>query len=183
MGRAGSRRAGGPGGHFLRAVPGRLAFPGAADRKDSLKRASNAPRGSCGRHLALRRHATSKLPESGSLAEVRTLGFRGEALPSIAHVARLEIESRAAGSDSAVRALARGESVRMEECAHAPGTTVRVEGIFDDLPPRKKFLRSPRSEVKAAVRLVSAYALARPEAAFSLTVEGKSIFRWARAAS
>lgn len=132
--------------------------------------------------LALTRHATSKMPEAGLFA-VTTLGFRGEALPSIAHVARLTIESRATGSDSAVRAIARGEHLRVEECAHAPGTTVRVEGIFDDLPPRKKFLRSPRSEVKAAVRLVTAYALARPDVAISLEVEGKYVMRLARATS
>ncbi len=132
--------------------------------------------------LALTRHATSKMPEAGLFA-VTTLGFRGEALPSIAHVARLTIESRATGSDSAVRASARGDQVRLEEIAHAPGTTVRVEGIFDDLPPRKKFLRSPRSEVKAAVRLVTAYALARPDVAMSLEVEGRYVLRLARATS
>ncbi|HVP38246.1 MAG TPA: DNA mismatch repair endonuclease MutL, partial [Candidatus Saccharimonadales bacterium] len=133
--------------------------------------------------LALARHATSKLPEGGALHEVRTLGFRGEALPSVAAVARVTLETRSAGAAGAVRARARGTRLELEDCARAPGTTVRVEGLFEDLPPRRKFLRSARSEVRAAVRLLTAYALARPEVAFTLEVDGREQLRWPRADS
>ncbi|MBI5836673.1 MAG: DNA mismatch repair endonuclease MutL [Candidatus Eisenbacteria bacterium] len=133
--------------------------------------------------LALTRHATSKMPESGTLEEVTTLGFRGEALPSIATVARVTLETRPGAEQSGTRARAHGEELRLEECARAAGTTVRVEDLFESLPGRRKFLRSARSEVRAAVRLVSAYALARPDVAFTLEVDGREQLRWARAAS
>ncbi|MDJ0641381.1 MAG: DNA mismatch repair endonuclease MutL [Erythrobacter sp.] len=126
--------------------------------------------------LALERHATSKLPDD-AIELVSTLGFRGEALPSIASVARLTIESRVRDSSEGwKRVVDHGEIVEDGPAALPPGTRVRVEQLFAKVPARRKFLRTPRSEYIACLDIVRRLAMARPEIAFTLTngAEGKS---------
>jgi DNA mismatch repair protein MutL len=125
--------------------------------------------------LALARHATSKLDPDGEVGAVATLGFRGEALPSIAAAADVEIVSRAPGeSGAAVRARAAVvEAVR--PAAAAPGTTVTVRELFARQPARRKFLRTPPAEAGQVAQVVSHYALAYPEVAFSLSVDGRRV--------
>jgi len=124
--------------------------------------------------LALERHATSKLPEEivgeeGALEQVATLGFRGEALPSIASVARLVLESRQHGApDGWRRVVDHGALTEDGPAALPPGTKVRVEQLFAQVPARRKFLRSARSEYAACLDVVRRLAMARPDIAFSL---------------
>lgn len=129
--------------------------------------------------LALERHATSKLPESlvgdsGAIEAVETLGFRGEALPSIASVARVSIESRPQGSyDGWMRVVDNGVLVSEGPAALPPGTRVRVERMFERIPARRKFLRSARSEWAAALDVVRRLAMARPDIGFTLEHDGR----------
>ena len=128
--------------------------------------------------LALERHATSKLPDSligpdGAIELVTTLGFRGEALPSIASVARLTIESREAGAAEGWRRVVdHGALLADEPAALPPGTRVRVEELFAKVPARRKFLRSARSEYAACLDVVRRLAMARPDIAFTLETLG-----------
>ncbi|MDZ4274723.1 MAG: DNA mismatch repair endonuclease MutL [Erythrobacter sp.] len=128
--------------------------------------------------LALERHATSKLPDSligedGAIELVTTLGFRGEALPSIASVARLTIESREAGAAEGWRRVVdHGAVLADEPAALPPGTRVRVEELFAKVPARRKFLRTARSEYAACLDVVRRLAMARADIAFSLETVG-----------
>lgn len=125
--------------------------------------------------LALERHATSKLPDD-AIEAVSTLGFRGEALPSIASVATLTIESRVRGADGWLRRVDNGTVVAEEPAALPPGTRVRVDGLFARVPARRKFLRSARSEYAACLDVVKRLAMARPEIGFALDHDGRRIF-------
>lgn len=122
--------------------------------------------------LALERHATSKLP-GDDIEHVATMGFRGEALPSIASVARLSIESRVRGADGWRRVVDNGRVAEEGPAALPPGTRVRVEGLFGKVPARRKFLRTPRSEYAAALDVVRRLAMARPDIGFSLEHDGR----------
>ncbi|MBI1401604.1 MAG: DNA mismatch repair endonuclease MutL [Porphyrobacter sp.] len=128
--------------------------------------------------LALERHATSKLPDSligedGAIELVTTLGFRGEALPSIASVARLTIESREQSASEAWRRVVdHGAVLADEPAALPPGTRVRVEELFAKVPARRKFLRTARSEYAACLDVVRRLAMARPDIAFTLETLG-----------
>ena len=122
--------------------------------------------------LALERHATSKLPDE-AIEQVATLGFRGEALPSIASVARLRLESRVRGHDGWARIVDNGKLVSEGPAALPPGTRVTVEGLFERVPARRKFLRSPRSEYAACLDVVKRLAMARPDIGFSLDHDGR----------
>jgi DNA mismatch repair protein MutL len=122
--------------------------------------------------LALERHATSKLPDD-AIDQVATLGFRGEALPSIASVARLTLESRVRGAEGWSRIVDNGEVVREGPAALPPGTRVRVEALFARVPARRKFLRSARSEYAACLDVVKRLAMARPDIAFSVEHDGR----------
>ncbi|WP_109806800.1 DNA mismatch repair endonuclease MutL [Sphingosinithalassobacter portus] len=122
--------------------------------------------------LALERHATSKLPDD-AIEAVETLGFRGEALPSIASVARLTLESRVRGSDGWARVVDNGELVEEGPAALPPGTRVRVEQLFARVPARRKFLRSARAEYAACLDTVRRLAMARPDIGFSLEHDGR----------
>src|SRR5919107_3648119 len=122
--------------------------------------------------LALERHATSKLPDD-AIEHVSTLGFRGEALPSIASVARLSIESRVRGADGWSRVVDNGQVVAEGPTALPPGTRILVEDLFARVPARRKFLRSPRAEYAACVDVVKRLAMARPDVGFTLDHEGR----------
>lgn len=122
--------------------------------------------------LALERHATSKLP-GDDIEHVATMGFRGEALPSIASVARLSLESRVRGADGWRRVVDNGRVVEEAPAALPPGTRVRVEGLFEKVPARLKFLRTPRSEYAAALDVMKRLAMARPDIGFSLEHDGR----------
>ena len=123
---------------------------------------------------AFQRHATSKLANDADLASVLTLGFRGEALPSIAAVAEVEMVSRPAASDSAAKLRLVPEiPAEISACGAPVGTSVTVRRLFARLPARRKFLRSPASETNAVATAVSHYALAYPEVRFILTMDGR----------
>ena len=125
--------------------------------------------------LALERHATSKLPDE-NIELVATLGFRGEALPSIASVSRLTIESRPRSSDEGWRRVVdHGELAGDGPAALPPGTRIRVEQLFAKVPARRKFLRSPRSEYAACLDVVRRLAMARPDVGFTLEHDGRRV--------
>ncbi len=118
--------------------------------------------------LAFERHATSKLPND-AIEQVATLGFRGEALPSIASVSRFVLESRPAGAAQGWRRVVDHGELRDDGPAALPaGTRVQVEQMFAKIPARRKFLRSARSEYIAALDVVRRLAMARPDIAFTL---------------
>jgi DNA mismatch repair protein MutL len=124
--------------------------------------------------LALERHATSKLPDD-EIDQVTTLGFRGEALPSIASVARLTIESRVRGAEGWSRIVDNGTLVAEGPAALPPGTRVRVEQLFARVPARRKFMRSARSEYAACLDVMKRLAMARPDVAFSVEHDGRRV--------
>jgi DNA mismatch repair protein MutL len=127
--------------------------------------------------LAIERHATSKLADD-QLVRITTLGFRGEALPSIASVSRLRLVSRTAAMDEAFSLeVAGGEIGRQAPAAGPKGTRVEVRDLFFKVPARLKFLRSDRSEAEAAEEVVRRLALARPELAFAFQVDGRAVWR------
>ena len=119
--------------------------------------------------LAFERHATSKLRSSDDLLSIATLGFRGEALPSIASVARVSLETRAE-EDAVGTALeiAGGNILRIEDTGLPTGTTIAVKDLFFNTPARRKFLRSEQTELSHVAALVTHYALAHPDKHFEL---------------
>ena len=124
--------------------------------------------------LALERHATSKLPDE-AIDRVTSFGFRGEALPSIASVSRLILESRVRGADGWRIEIDHGERIAEGPAALPPGTRIRVERLFEKVPARRKFLRSPRAEYAACLNSVKRLAMARSDVAFTLDHEGRRI--------
>jgi DNA mismatch repair protein MutL len=125
-------------------------------------------------HLALERHATSKLPDD-VIEAVTSFGFRGEALPSIASVSRLTLDSRPRGQDGWRISIDHGIKEGEGPAALPPGTRVRVEGLFDKVPARRKFLRSPRSEYAACLDAVKRLAMARPDVAVTVEHDGRRV--------
>ncbi|MFL6738210.1 MAG: DNA mismatch repair endonuclease MutL [Sphingomicrobium sp.] len=125
-------------------------------------------------HLALERHATSKLPDD-AIEAVTSFGFRGEALPSIASVSRLTLDSRPRGQDGWRISIDHGIMEGEGPAALPPGTRVRVEGLFDKVPARRKFLRSPRSEYAACLDAVKRLAMARPDVAVTVEHDGRRV--------
>ena len=126
---------------------------------------------------ALARHATSKIASLEDLENVATLGFRGEALPSIASVSRLSLTSRPADALHAWTVTARdGELTDPEPASHPPGTSVEVRDLFFNVPARRKFLRSESTEFQHLVRMLERLALSRFDVAFSLTHNGRQVW-------
>ena len=119
--------------------------------------------------LAFERHATSKLHDVKDLDEIATLGFRGEALPSIGSVSRLLLETRSADETTGSRVeVAGGKILRCDEIAATPGTVITVRDLFFNVPARKKFLRSEQTELAHIASLVTHYSLAHPDKTFEL---------------
>ncbi|HEU4509397.1 MAG TPA: DNA mismatch repair endonuclease MutL [Pyrinomonadaceae bacterium] len=132
--------------------------------------------------LAFERHATSKIRESEDLAAIGTLGFRGEALASIASVARVELTTCVEDANVASRVTIEGGRMRdVKDAAHPRGTTIVVRDLFFNIPARRKFLRSEATETYHLTNLVTHYALAHPEIAFTFVNNGREIVRAAQA--
>ena len=122
-------------------------------------------------------HATSKLAAASDLDNISTLGFRGEALASIAAVSKTEIVSRTDGSESGARVFADGGRISsVVPCGAAAGTTVTVSDLFFNTPVRARFLKKPAQEEKAVTDRVAALILANPDIAVNYVVDGKSVF-------
>src|SRR3954447_23888126 len=124
--------------------------------------------------IALERHATSKMPDE-TIDRGTSFGFRGEALPSIASVSRLILESRVRGADGWRIEIDHGERIAEGPAALPPGTRIRVERLFEKVPARRKFLRSPRAEYAACLDSVKRLAMAHSDVAFTLDHEGRRI--------
>jgi len=134
--------------------------------------------------LALDRHATSKVRTAEDLVGVATFGFRGEALPSIASVSRLELETQPDDEPLGTRLTAAGGLVTAAlDLARQRGTTVTVRGLFHNTPARRKFLRSARSETRACVDAVLTLALARPALGVTMLADGRRALEAMPAAS
>jgi len=119
--------------------------------------------------LAFERHATSKIKDTQDLLKIATLGFRGEALPSIASVARLHLETRAEGEEAGtIIEIHGGKMVRVDDAGLPLGTSLTIRDLFFNTPARKKFLRSESTELSHIASLVTHYALAHPDKHFEL---------------
>lgn len=128
--------------------------------------------------LSLERHATSKIQLAADLDRIATFGFRGEALPSIASVARFTLQTRPASAPSGTEiAVNGGKLVHRRDHGMAPGTRIEVANLFHPVPARLKFLKSDETEAAHIVRLVRLYAIAHPEVGFLLREDGREIFR------
>src|SRR4051812_43901693 len=134
--------------------------------------------------LAVERHATSKIKRADDLAAIRTLGFRGEALPSIASVSHFVLRTRARGQQSGTELRVNGGALTsVKEIGAAEGTVVEVNDLFYNLPARRKFLKSDGAESAQVSRIVTQLALAYPEAGFTLTSAGRTVLQCPPAAS
>ena len=132
--------------------------------------------------LAFERHATSKISRAEDLNAIGTLGFRGEALASIASVARVELVTRTEDVAAGTRVVIEGGRMRdVKDAAHPTGTTITVRDLFFNTPARRKFLRSEATESYHLTNLVTHYALAHPEISFTLTNNGRETIRVAAA--
>jgi DNA mismatch repair protein MutL len=132
--------------------------------------------------LAFERHATSKIRDTEDLAAIGTLGFRGEALASIASVAKVELITCTEDAKAATRVTIDGGRMRdVKDAAHPRGTTIAVRDLFFNIPARRKFLRSEATETFHLTNLVTHYALAHPEIAFTFVNNGREVVRAATA--
>jgi DNA mismatch repair protein MutL len=128
--------------------------------------------------LALERHATSKIAETADLDRLATFGFRGEALPSIASVARFELQTWSPGEAAGTEILINGgKFVQVRDCGRPAGTRIVVSQLFNSVPARRKFLKSDATESAHIIHCVRLYALSSPQAAFTLIEDGRAIFR------
>jgi DNA mismatch repair protein MutL len=123
--------------------------------------------------LAFRRHATSKLREESDLSDLSTLGFRGEALPSIAAVADITCTTRSRSETVGVELHIVGGALEQRPLSRQPGTTMTVDGLFARFPARRKFLRSKSAEGAACVQSIAPLALAFPEVQFAVSTDGR----------
>ncbi len=134
--------------------------------------------------LAIERHATSKIGHIDDLLALRTFGFRGEALPSIASVSRFVLRTRTRDRDEGVEvACEGGGSLRVAPCGMAPGTIVEVRDLFFNVPARRKFLKAASAESAAITSALDALALSASELTITLTRDGRAVKQWLRASS
>lgn len=128
--------------------------------------------------LCLERHATSKIVETTDLDTLHSFGFRGEALPSIASVAKFELQTRPADAPAGTEVLVNGgKLVHVRECGVAPGTRITVTHLFNSVPARRKFLKSDATESAHIIQTVRLYALSCPQTAFTLIEDGRVLFQ------
>ena len=128
--------------------------------------------------LCLEAHATSKIQEDGDVGQIRTLGFRGEALPSISSVSRFELQTRQAGQDSGTEVVVDNGVIQdIRECGCAPGTSVKVQWLFGNLPARRKFLKGAATEDDYIHEMMLMLALTRPGVSFELFQNGRCVLR------
>ncbi len=128
--------------------------------------------------LAFERHATSKIKSLEDLSRIGTLGFRGEALASIASVAKVELITKTAETNAATRVyIEGGRLIDVKEIGRSQGTTITVRDLFYNTPARRKFMRSEATENYHIASIVTHYALANPEIAFTLTGNGREVLR------
>ncbi len=128
--------------------------------------------------LCLERHATSKIRTANDLATVATLGFRGEALPSIASVSRFRLTTREKTADAGTEvAVAGGRVETVRDSGEAPGTQIEVRSLFYNLPARRKFLRSENTETRQIEHQLNLQAIAHPEVAFVFVRDEKPVFQ------
>ncbi len=128
--------------------------------------------------LSLERHATSKIRNADDLNRLSSMGFRGEAIPSIASVSRFTLQTREADSDSGTEILMdAGKLIHCRECGMPPGTRITVSQLFNSVPARRKFLKTVATESAHIVHHSRLYALAHPEVSFALIDEGRSLFK------
>ena len=134
--------------------------------------------------VSLRRHATSKIRNVGDLSAIRTLGFRGEALASIASVSRMTLRTRRPEDSAGVEIVATGGEIdESRECAIAAGTQIDVRDLFFNTPARLKFLKTIPTEQGAVAEAIQRLALMNHRIAFTLSADGRKLFDWPRAAS
>ncbi len=128
--------------------------------------------------LCLEAHATSKISQEGDVGQILSLGFRGEALPSISAVSRFELQTRPPEELSGTEILVNHGAIQeIRECGCAPGTSIRVQWLFGNLPARRKFLKSPATEDDFIEEMVLMLALTRPQIAFELIQNNRTVFR------
>ena len=125
--------------------------------------------------LAFDRHATSKIAAFDDLSQVATLGFRGEALASIAAVARVEMRTAPEPGDGHLVRIEGSRVLRAEPVAHPRGTRLTIASLFFNVPARRKFLKRPQTELRRALEVVQGYALAHPELRFTVRHEGRTL--------
>ena len=134
--------------------------------------------------LSLERHATSKIAQAADLDRLTSFGFRGEALPSIASIARFTLQTRPAAADAGTEVLVNGgKLVHVRDCGRPVGTTIVVEHLFQPVPARRKFLKSDATEAAHIAQSVRLYALAFPRVAFTLVQDQRVVFRSPECAS
>ena len=132
--------------------------------------------------LSLERHATSKIRTAEDLARVATMGFRGEAVPSIASVSMFRMVTRTAGAEAGTEIIVSGGKIEsVTDSGEAPGTTVEVRSLFFNLPARRKFLRGEETEAAHILHQMESLAIAHPDVAMTLLRDGKRIWQAAAA--
>ena len=128
--------------------------------------------------LSIERHATSKIRRADDLERIATLGFRGEALPSIASVSHFTLRTRARGAQSGTEIRVNGGAIAsVTEAGMPEGTLIEVGDLFYNLPARRKFLKSDTAEATQISRLVTQMALGYPEVGFTLTSNGRALLQ------
>src|SRR5215211_4164758 len=128
--------------------------------------------------LCLERHATSKIRSAADLAAIATLGFRGEAMPSIASVSRFRLSTREADAVAGTEILVAGGKIEtVRDGGDAPGTQIEVRSLFYNLPARRKFLRSENTETRNIEHQLNLQAISHPEIAFSLVCDERIVFQ------
>ncbi|MBR4519233.1 MAG: DNA mismatch repair endonuclease MutL [Victivallales bacterium] len=128
--------------------------------------------------MCLSAHATSKISREGDVGQIVTLGFRGEALPSISSVSRFEMQTRMADSLTGTEVIVNNGVIQdVRDCGCAPGTSIKVAWLFGNLPARRKFLKGPATEDDHIQEMILLLAISRPDIAFELVQNGRSVIR------